>query len=602
MTEPILAQAGLWAAQLKEHGLIGDTAAERLNRILTESFAERLDKPEDPLLVAMLCGPTAVGKSSLINALAGAPISQPGLGATTAAAVLYLHEDDDPDRLLGYSQALSGRNQAETVLVRHRRAALRHKAIVDTPDIDSVQLRHRALTATLVHSADLVLFVTSPEKYKVVQAARWILDQRGQRALAFALNKWDRSGLGLQLDRRESIERDFRQVLAGEGFSDPLIFKVSALPDQGEAIENDLPGLQDWLESGLNQSTANSIRNRRLRAAWGRLAAAIEEAVPEALSAHPLLAGLQEELTRHCAMTEQSVVAEAAIVDAAGLEDGVMPVTPGVLGMWMRGWRRLLDVGASVRAGIGALGAAVRHKGTTEPAVVRVFGAGRGTTLANALREATRDAAPRGLRLGPVETAWTATFTSLDRDLGALPLDIASDLAVRAGRPGIRRVVGLLCLYGVEALILAVLLIAVYRAGNDFLAGTYAPGSLLGTVLTLLIILLLVGQTIGAVFFPPLQQRLRRLVAQRARALMKAATQRAEAALAGHVETVDRLAREGQDLLARIDGTVTGLSAPVDTPVRRLFAETPVLIDNRPADPVPVEPPPGNATRRPVFD
>ena len=102
-------------------------------------------------------------------------------------------------------------------VIRHGRDELRHKVIVDTPDIDSVLRENRELTG-LVFAADVVLFVTSPEKYKVMQSADWVHQQRQQRALAFVLNKVGiHKEFGLQFDRRSSVRTDFRRVLAESG-------------------------------------------------------------------------------------------------------------------------------------------------------------------------------------------------------------------------------------------------------------------------------------------------------------------------------------------------------------------------------------------------
>src|SRR5207237_8503991 len=119
---------------------------------------ERLDAPADPLLVVMLCGPTAVGKSSLINTLAGSDISCPGLGAMTSAAVLYVHEQDDPARLFEYGEAVGQLARQPHTVVRHRRDALLHKVVVETPDLDSVVRQHGEVPAGLAHADGVVEF------------------------------------------------------------------------------------------------------------------------------------------------------------------------------------------------------------------------------------------------------------------------------------------------------------------------------------------------------------------------------------------------------------------------------------------------------------
>jgi energy-coupling factor transporter ATP-binding protein EcfA2 len=578
----ILAKAALWAAALQARGQVDDAAAARLNDTFDEARGERLDRQDDPLLVVMLCGPTAVGKSSLINALAGANISRPGLGATTRAAVLYMHEQDDPARLIEYSQAFRGSEQPATQLVRHRRDELLHKVLVDTPDIDSIRLQHHELTARLVHAADLVLFVTSPEKYKVMRSARWILEQRQQRGVAFVLNKWDREALGRQRDRRRDVEEDFRKVLAGEGFPDALIFKVSALTvaftdPSPSAIENELPTLRTWLEAGIGQSTATMIRQRRLRAAWGRLAAAIDTVVPRPLSGHPFLPEAFERLASQGGFATRNVRAEAAVLEPAGLEDSSWPATPGLLGMWTRIRHRVAAGAASLRAGLSLFKLAPESH--HQPASGIAFGGKTVAVLAETAGELVSDAAAARLTLGPVGMVWTTDIARLAHPLARLPHDVATELVAEANRPTFRRLAGITSIYAVEGLIVLVLLVAVVRIGADFVVGSYAPTGLFVTVLELNLILVVIGHIVATTFFPPFRQRMRRTVAQRAGLLVEAVAQRAQTALREQVEAVDKLAREGRDLLLHIDRALIALTADTgdDADVDRLFGQRPQL-------------------------
>src|SRR5712692_7155 len=136
-----------WSAELRARGLGDEVSRHGLQVTLAQARGERLDAPADPLLVVMLCGPTAVGKSSLINAIASAEISCPGLGATTDAAVLYVHEQDDVSRLFEYGEAVGQLARQPHTVIRHRRDTLLHKVLVDTPDLDSVERRNGDLTA-----------------------------------------------------------------------------------------------------------------------------------------------------------------------------------------------------------------------------------------------------------------------------------------------------------------------------------------------------------------------------------------------------------------------------------------------------------------------
>ncbi|HYV21529.1 MAG TPA: GTPase [Candidatus Bathyarchaeia archaeon] len=116
---------------------------------------------ESPLLVVLL-GPTGAGKSTLMNTLARASVSRTGvLRPTTREAVLLA---TDTDAAVLRRGALAGID-AGRILRAAATTASAGMAIVDAPDLDSVEHANRAIADALVEAADLGIFVTSAVRY-----------------------------------------------------------------------------------------------------------------------------------------------------------------------------------------------------------------------------------------------------------------------------------------------------------------------------------------------------------------------------------------------------------------------------------------------------
>jgi GTP-binding protein EngB required for normal cell division len=275
----------------------------RARRVLADARA-RLGF-EGSAYVLALVGGTGVGKSSLLNALAGGVVSPAGARRpTTGTPVAWVAQSarDETAPLLRWLDVHEVRD--------HANSAFAGVAILDLPDVDSTTPEHRARVDELLPRVDAVVWVADPEKYRdAVLHDRYLRHWAPRLARQIVvLNKADRIG-----PEAERLREHLTASLRAEGIGDVRVAVTSATRD-GDTHE-----LRDWIVDGVEtkrviaERIATELRGAALDLATR--AGVATEATP--LITAEQRARLLADVTREA----------AAIVDLDGLERQAVAAT-----------------------------------------------------------------------------------------------------------------------------------------------------------------------------------------------------------------------------------------------------------------------------------
>ena len=233
---------------------------------LDDYILPRLVQADAPLL-AVVGGSTGAGKSTLVNSLVGRSVTKSGVLRPTTRSPVLVHHPKDADwfqheRILpDLKRTTNPTNDVGALHLMSVDSVPPGVAILDAPDVDSVDAGNRALAAQLLAAGDLWLFVTSASRY--ADEVPWsFLRTAAERSAAVAI----------VLDRTteraiQEVRGHLARMLTARGLKDCPLFAVpeSKLDAHGLLAPEVVAQLRGWLvDLAANVDVRNSIIQKTL--------------------------------------------------------------------------------------------------------------------------------------------------------------------------------------------------------------------------------------------------------------------------------------------------------------------------------------------------
>lgn len=219
----------------------------------------RLIQIDAPLLT-VVGGSTGAGKSTLVNSLVGRRVTATGVLRPTTRSPVLVHNPADADWFhmdrilpdLARTTGATGDPGALQLVASDTVPA--GLAILDAPDIDSVEEHNRTLAAQLLAAADLWLFVTSAARY--ADQVPWdYLKAAAERSVAVAI-VLDRTAPSAVAE----VSGHLARMLTTRGLRDSPLFTVTegVVDDEGLLPPEAVAEIKAWLSSLAADSGARA--------------------------------------------------------------------------------------------------------------------------------------------------------------------------------------------------------------------------------------------------------------------------------------------------------------------------------------------------------
>jgi GTP-binding protein EngB required for normal cell division len=212
-----LAGARVSIPQVAEAGAVGERTRARLGHGTHHA-------------VVAIAGPTGGGKSSLFNQLAGGELSPPGLRRPTTAAASAAVWGPDVEPLLRWLEIGRAHPAPNQAVGDGASDPLDGLVLVDLPDHDSIERSHQLEMERLTDLADLLLWVTDPQKYADASVHAYLRNLAGQdAAIVVVLNQIDL----LTPAELDTCLSELTSILRADGLAHVVVHPVSAATGTG---------------------------------------------------------------------------------------------------------------------------------------------------------------------------------------------------------------------------------------------------------------------------------------------------------------------------------------------------------------------------------
>lgn len=258
----LLDQSRQWVTQAVAAGWLSDRDLENVNRIDSANPASLFyDSVQRPLVVAFFGG-TGVGKSSLLNRLAGQNIAQTGVERPTSREIsAFVHQSVTIAHL-------PSDFPTEKIKIAHHDDDQKKSILwIDMPDIDSTERKNREIVFAWLPHIDVLVYVVSPERYRDNAGWRLLLSHGHDHAWLFVMNQWDK-GSEVQFE-------DLKRQIEKAGFQDAIILRTDCLTNSGDEFDS----LESTIASLAQSNSIKELERRGFKIRKQHLADTINKSI-----------------------------------------------------------------------------------------------------------------------------------------------------------------------------------------------------------------------------------------------------------------------------------------------------------------------------------